>query len=250
MSSIRHYLAFIALTPIFFILAMWASILPHEYAHSLMAYWWGDKADPWAIYYGHFNWQNILFASGIDENVNYELIAKLGHRPAIGWVGFAGSGMATLVIYLVSVLLLNVSWVKKHSWLFYFICWISIINLSELFSYIFLRSFSTHGDIAHIEYGWQISPWLIFVPGCLFLFCGLLYFFKKTLIDVYTIMQLNNKFIQLLFLFVCTYVFFGMSGIRMYLDPYGKVANLLGISCFVIMLLVIILCWPWRRHSH
>lgn len=244
MTDLSRYLLFILMTPIFFLLGTWVSVFPHEYAHATVAWWYGFKDVPWDIYYGHFTWKNVLFVSGIDENVNYYLIYLLGYQRLIGWISFAGPGIATVGIYFISLLLLQWEKVKKHPYWFYLICWINVINIAELVSYVFLRAFSAHGDMGHIVFSWQISPWWIFFGGGLPLTVAIWYFFANTLPELYSRLQLNKSSLRAFLLVVFAYLLFGHSGIRMFLDSYGTIATVLGVVSCITMVAIIIICWP------
>jgi hypothetical protein len=243
MNNFVRYSLFILLTPVFIILAAWVSVFPHEYAHSTVAWLYGFKTSPFAIEYGHFNWRNVIFASGIDEHVNYYLIYLLGHPDVVGFAALAGPGIATLGMYFFSLFLLCCPKVKNYPYLFYFFCWVNIINLSELISYIVLRSFSAHGDIGHIEFAWGVSPWCIFLIGGFLLVIALWYFFTDTLIELYYRMRLNTLIGQEVFLILATFMLFGYPGVRMFLDAYGMFATVLGVVFCVLTPLITILCW-------
>lgn len=247
MTKLSRYLLFIIITPIFFIFAMWVSVFPHEFAHATTAWLYGFKLSPFDIYYGHFDWRNIVFTSGIDEHVNYYLIDMLGHHQLVGLIAFAGPGIATLGIYLLSFFLLKWQKVKNHPYLFYFLCWLNLLNLSELISYVILRSFSAHGDIGHIVFSWGISPWIIFLGGGVLLVIALWYFFSHTLPELYVRMHLDALAMKVLLLLIFTFIVFGQGGIRMFLESYGLLASTLGVIFLLMMPVLIIICWPARQ---
>lgn len=83
MNNAKRPSLFVAITPIFIILSLWVSVLPHEYAHSTTAWLFGYKLNPVDIDYGSFDWKNILFVDGIDENVKYFLIYVFGDKFAL-----------------------------------------------------------------------------------------------------------------------------------------------------------------------
>ena len=65
-----------------FVILLWvahvAGYLVHEYAHSFLAWAVGYKANPVALNYGHLSIENLVFLSGIDENVDYGPIFAAG----------------------------------------------------------------------------------------------------------------------------------------------------------------------------
>lgn len=243
MTTSKQKILFILLTPVFFILSMWASTFPHEFAHSFTAWYYGFKENPLALYYGHFNWQNIIFVTGIDENVNYYLLYLLDHPKIIGATAFSGL-FVTLLFYITTLLILQLHSIKQKHYLYYFLFWINLVNLSELVSYVILRSFSEHGDIAHIEYGWNISPWLIFIIGGLLLSAAVIHFFIYTLVELYNVMPLDKKSLRLFILICTSFIMFAQSGVRMFLASYGIFATTLGVIFFILFFLTILFCYP------
>lgn len=246
MNNNRRYLIFIIVSCLFFLLAEWLSVFPHEFGHSTVAWLYGFKANPLDIYYGGWNWQNILFVTGIDENVNYYLIYLAGHRPAIGLIALGGVGI-TIVIYVSSLLLISLQKIKRHPYLYYFLCWINFMNLTELVSYFILRSFSAHGDIANMEFAWRISPWWFFIVGGGLLVIGIWHFFSNILIELYVRMRLEAVFPKVVILSLFAFLLFGQSGIRMFLYSYGSLATALGWLFCILVPMTIILCWPTRK---
>jgi hypothetical protein len=233
MTNTARYLLIILITPILFVLAMWISVFPHEYAHATVAWLYGFKLSPFDIYYGHFNWKNVVFVTGIDEHVNYYLIYLLDQPKLIGLIGFAGP-FVTLCIYLLSIGLLHWQKIKKQSYLFYFIVWINLINLSELLSYMILRAFGAHGDMGHIVFGWGISPWWIFLSGVLLGYFGLWHFFRNILPKLYMRLNLKAATIRVFLLILFVWTLFGENSVRMFLTALF----------FIVMPLLIFICWP------
>lgn len=60
-------------TPFIVLLAHYAAVFPHEFAHSFMAWALGFKPDPLNIDYGGTTWGNLLLLLHVDENVEYSL---------------------------------------------------------------------------------------------------------------------------------------------------------------------------------
>jgi len=133
--------------------------------------------------------------------------------------------------------------IKNHPYVYYFLFWINVINLSELTSYIILRSFSTHGDMVNFEYGTRLSPWVIFIVGGLFAAAGIFFLFKYILRNTYVVMKLT-KSLQALLLILTAFFIFGHAGIRMLLFSYGVFATSLGWVFFLLMIFTIVCCWP------
>jgi hypothetical protein len=238
----------IIFTPIFYVLALWSSVLLHEYAHTAVAWLFGFKTNPFAIQYGDFSWQNIFLVAYVNDTVNYSLIFSSGHPKIAGIIAFAGPGIATSGLYLITLYLLSCTKIKKHPYLFYFVFWLNIINLFELLSYVFLRAFSIEGDTGIAALGLGYSPWWTLILGGSLLIIALWYFFTYTLIQVYKIMKLESAMAQIIFLLLCTFLLFVLPGIYilLHIALYGvSTAILAGISCSM-MPIMIIVCWPTR----
>lgn len=247
MTNTARNLLIILLTPVFFILAIWVSAFPHEYAHATIAWLYGYKLSPFDIYYGNFNWQNVLFVTGIDEHVNYFLMYLFNQPKLIGLVAFAGPGIATLGIYLLTIVLLQWKKIIKHPYLFYFIAWVNLVNLSELINYTILRPFSVHGDMAHIVFGWGISPWWIFLIGIVLSCLGLVYFFRNIVPELYIRLHIRTLPVKVVLLILFVWMMFGEGSVRMFLSSYGLFATMLAILFFMAMPLLIFICWPTRK---
>ena len=245
LTNLKNATLFVLLTFSFIIVAVWLSVLSHEYAHSTVAWLCGFKQNPFDIYYGHFNWQNVIFVTGIDENVNYEQIKLAGRLDVVGLVGFAGPAV-TLLFYLITLLLLPLKQIKKHPLLYYFVFWINLLNLAELTSYIILRSIGSSGDIYHVEIGWNISPWLIFIIGGSIIVYCLWYLFSYQLDRLYSTLKLTSNWPKAFILTLAAFQIFGHSGFRMLLYPYGTVSLILGIVFIMLVPLVIYIKWPAR----
>ncbi|CAD6516484.1 hypothetical protein LMG28727_01334 [Paraburkholderia kirstenboschensis] len=66
MKNAKRPVAFVMLTPVFFILSLWVSAFPHEYAHSIIAWLFGYKPNPFDIDYRSFDWKNVLLLENND----------------------------------------------------------------------------------------------------------------------------------------------------------------------------------------
>ena len=115
-----------------------------------------------------------------------------------------------------------------------------VINLAELIAYIFMRPFITTGDTGRFNAGMDLSPWLLFVSGTLFLLCALWLLARRIgpKIDAFTD---GSRFAHRSIVVAAAFVMFLWgSGIRMmslYPDPQWK-AGLVGIVGFVFWLLL------------
>ncbi|TCK33768.1 hypothetical protein B0G84_8087 [Paraburkholderia sp. BL8N3] len=246
MNNEKSPFIFIILTPIFFILALWVSVFPHEYAHAITAWLFGYKLGPFDIAYGKFNWQNVLFVDGIDEHVNYFIIYMFGDTFAMGMIAFMGPFMS-VILYFLSLYLLRLNSIKKRPYLLYFVFWVNATNLSELISYVALRSITRHGDIGHIEFAWGVSQWFIFIAGCVVLSIATLNFFSRTIVELYLRTRTNSMPLRYFFLILFSFLLFAYAGVRVLIENNGVFSMSLSIIFCVITPVIVVICWPTRE---
>lgn len=246
MDKSRHPVYFVILTPAFFILSLWVSAFPHEYAHSITAWLLGYKLHPFDIDYGRFDWKNVLFVDGIDENVNYFLIYIFGDKFAVGMIAFAGPFIATLPLYLVSLRLIRSTKLERRPYLFYFFLWVNVSNLSELISYVVLRSITKHGDIGHIEFAWGVSQWLVFTVGCVLLSMATWNFFTRTIIDLYFVATENRISFKCFFIILFSIYLFAYPAARVLLGSNDVFSISMSIFLCILTPCVVVVCWPGR----
>ncbi|HEY2022424.1 hypothetical protein [Paraburkholderia sp.] len=246
MDKPNRLVAFVMLTPVFFILSLWVSAFPHEYAHSITAWLFGYKLKPFDIDYGSFDWKNVLFVDGIDEHVNYFLIFLFGDKFAIGMIAFAGPFVATLLLYLISLRVIRLKKIRRYPYVFYFCLWVNVSNLSELISYVVLRSITKHGDVGHIEFAWGVSPWLVFTIGCVLLAMATWNFFSRTLVDLYLIAGADRVIFKYFFVILFSVYLFAYPAARVLLENNDLFSISMSILFCILTPVVVILCWPGR----
>ena len=71
------------------VLAHHAALLPHEYAHSFMAWALGYKSDPLVIHWGVRRVTDVLLLLDINQRVDYPAMYARGDGVAAALVGFA-----------------------------------------------------------------------------------------------------------------------------------------------------------------
>src|SRR3990167_6127809 len=170
MSAVKP-LPLLLITPIFILLAHYLAVFPHEYAHATMAWILGFKNNPFNIIYGGKSVGNIFLLSHVDENVNYKMIYDAGYRDYISMIAFSGPGIGNGLLFIVSLVLLKNTVVKKHSYFYYFLFWFNLMNLGNFYDYVPIRTFASSGDVFNFVFGINISPWWVFI------FLGFLLFF-------------------------------------------------------------------------
>lgn len=232
------------LTPVYIWIAQLTAYL-HEYGHSFTAWALGFKANPFDIIYGGWGWLNLLFFANIDENVNYVLIDQLGHRHLISLIAFAGPGIVTLPIYLITLCLLRK---KFNSYLYYLIFWINLINLRELWAYVPLRALSATFDIANINYSLNLSPWWIFILISPLVIWAVINFFSSTLQNAYEKLGLFSASSKVILLILAVGYFFALTGLQILAANYNSITNILTLASFSAIPFILFLCWPKKRN--
>lgn len=215
----------------------------HEYAHSGAAWLLGYKANPLAIDYGGFNLPNLLFFSQVDENVAYDPIFGQGHGPAAALIAFAGMGIANSLLYLLSRLLLRRESVRDKSLLFHFVFWFCFMNVGNFYDYVPIRTFASHGDMAHIAQGLNISPWAVLIVLGYPTEWAMWHFFARLLPDALPLLAPDSRFRQAVVVIACAAVMFGYFGGSGYFG-YGEVSRILSGISILAAPGVAVACWP------
>lgn len=242
----KQAMLFVLLTPLFILISHYCAVFPHEYAHSIAAWWLGFRDHPFAINYGGTSWANILLLFHIDENVDYEAIYAHGKGAAAAMIAFAGPGIANGVKYLITLFLLNVRRVKQHIYLYYFIFWFNFMNLANFYDYVPMRVFTEKDDMGHISRGLNISPWTIYIILGYIVAFVIWHFYTRTLIQVYYNLKIKSVSGQASLMIVSTAILFGYFGMAGF-NGYGEISHFLSATSFIMIPGVIIACWPTRE---
>jgi hypothetical protein len=236
--------AFLWLLAIFQLwLAHLLAYLMHEYAHSFVAWAMHAKSNPLALHYGGFNLDNLLFQDEIEENVDYAPIFMAGRGYITSIIAVSGVLVGNGVSYIASRLLYARA-VRKNQrkWALFFF-WTCLMSVGNFLSYVPLRTFATHADMATVAKGISMSPWLV----CLFLgipfAAALWHFFAKLLPEAEDFLFLHEPGLRTVLVLLSTslvFVFFGSSG----MNNYGPISRGLSEICrYLLFPLVTILCW-------
>jgi hypothetical protein len=235
----------IIVTPFFMLLAHYLAVLPHEYAHSLMAWCLGYKTNPWALNYGGTSWLNLLLLFHIDENVKYNLIIAKGQLHHMALIAFAGPGIANGFLYVASLYLLTRKKIQRNRLLYYFIFWFNFMNLANFYDYVPIRTFASHGDIAHISQGLNISPWVIYIVFGYIVGYVIWHFFTRTLIKAFVHLKLVPQWLKASLMIVTAVPLFGYFGMAGFIG-YGVISHFLSATSLILIPGVIAACWPTR----
>ncbi|MBV8047465.1 MAG: hypothetical protein JO171_09940 [Paludibacterium sp.] len=226
------------------ILAHHLAMLPHEYAHSLMAWLLGFKTAPLALHYGDASWHSLLTLGQMDENVDYYAIYLLGHQSLIAPIALAGPALANGGLFLGCVALINRCSPSKR-WRAYFLYLYLLMNLGNLIDYIPSRVFSTHGDMGNVAFALGLSPWWILLLGGGWVAWAGYYSFHVILPRMYVLLPLTSTRARAKLLILSLVVllgFFGCAGI----SGYGAASRELSVACLATIPGWIWMCWPGR----
>ncbi|MBD2755727.1 hypothetical protein [Spirosoma validum] len=244
---------FIIITPLFIWLSHYVAVFPHEYAHSITAWSLGEMENPFALDYGGTSWKNLLLLWNIDENVNYSRMFAQGHDVQAALCAFAGPGIGTVLMFVLGSLLLKDPLVIQRPFLYYFVFWFHLMNLGNLYDYVPIRTFTPGGDIGNMVRGLHISPWWVFVLAGYPVAYLMWQFFTRTMISMYTTLNIVNLPLQAGIMIICVLLLFGWFGGILgviYSDnplENGEITYFLKLTSFVAIPGLIRLLWPTRK---
>jgi hypothetical protein len=215
----------------------------HEYAHSFTAWLLHYKTNPLALDYGGLNLNNLLFLDDIDENVNYAPIFRAGHGPLASIIAGAGVLIGNGISYFVSRFFYSKAKQKNMRACAMFFFLLCVMSVGNFLSYVPIRTFATHADMATTAQGLAISPWLIALVLGIPFALAIWHLFTRILPDAVTFLFPTEPALQAILVLLTTYLvfaFFGDAGIH----NYGNVSHWLSIiSVYVLFPVVTIACW-------
>lgn len=234
------------LTPVFFILCHYLAMIPHEYAHSFMAWLLGYKTNPLALNYGGTSWLNLLLLTHMDENVDYQLIFSSGHHYQAALIAFSGAGIANGSMFILSLWALTTKKIKQHPSPYYFLLLFNLMNLGNIYDYVPIRTFASHGDVAYLVSGLGISPWWIYGAGSYLLAFLIRGFFTETLMSAFINLKITSLIGRASLMIFCVILLFGFFSIPGFLN-YGDLSFFLAASSILAIPGIIIILWPTRQ---
>jgi hypothetical protein len=227
----------------------------HEYAHSFTAWLLHFKANPLALDYGHVNLNNLLFQDDIDENVDYAPIfaAKRGSSAAL--IAVAGVLIGNGLSYFLSrSLYTRAKERNSRGWAMFFF-WICVMSVGNFLSYVPVRTFATHADMATTAQGLGVPAWVIAVVLGVPFAVAIWHLFARILPNAEVFLFQDELVLRGVLILLTTYlifVFFGSAGIR----NYGGVSHWLSaFSEYILFPVVTIVCLQQvpgdtRRNHH
>jgi hypothetical protein len=151
----------LAATPLVVLLTHYAAVLPHEFAHSIVAWLVGIKDQPGNIDWGGTSLLNIFLLIDIYENVDYLAALDAGKYWQVALTAFAGPGIANGALYLLSRRFIAAPSLSIPAGRGVRPLLVLFINLANLYDYVPIRVFAADGDVTHFRWGSGVSPWLI-----------------------------------------------------------------------------------------
>jgi hypothetical protein len=153
----------VAVTPVIAWLTHYLAVIPHEYAHSFMAWITGIKANPFLIDWGGTGLHNLITLGNIDEEVDYDQALSGGHTTAAALTAMAGAVIGNGVPYLiVRLLLLKRPAITDRPWAVYTLFWYVVFCIGNFYDYVPLRTFASGGDVANFALATGWSRWAIY----------------------------------------------------------------------------------------
>ena len=171
----------LAFTPVAILLSHYASVLPHEFGHSITAWLVGIKEHPFAITWGGGDPANVLLLIGIDENVDYTPALNAGHHWQAALTAFAGPGIAATGLYLTSRFVIKKPLWRSHPVAANLLFWFILMCLGNVYAYLPTRVFASHGDVHNFIAGTGSNPWVVYVVGNYLVLWGVVDFYLKVM---------------------------------------------------------------------
>jgi hypothetical protein len=228
------------------LLAHYAAVLPHEYAHSFMAFALGYKSDPLVIHFGGTGVGNLISLINIDEQVNYAPMFARGDGRAAALTGFAGPGLANGMLYLVSLFLLRQPTVRRNTFLYMLVFWFNFMNVANFYDYVPIRTFASGGDIGHITQGLGLSPWTALIVLGIPTAIAMWFLFTHTLPQALGRIAPESPFRQRFIVSTSVVIMFGYFGLAGFMG-YGEPSHTLSVLSLGLIPIMLFLCWPSRR---
>ena len=230
-------LAFAILLFIIFVIAHHGMIYINEWVHGFVAWLGGYKSSPFDIYYG-VQWFTLW---DIYEAIDYPKIHFEGKAYIVAWIAIAPT-VLQMILFPIGLKVLSFSKVQKNRWLFAFLYFFNLNLLGEIYAYIPIRTFGKMEDMFNFLNATGFSPWVIAIPGTLYVIWGMYQILTKQLPQAYSSLKItteSGRFTFKLATLVIFFFYFGAAGL-VKPDAISRVLSLT--SWAVLLLIIIILC--------
>ena len=209
----------LAATPLVLLLTHYAAVLPHEFAHSVVAWLVGIKDQPGNVDWGGTSLLNVLGLVDIYENVDYRAALDAGRFWQVALVAFAGPGLANGGLYLLSRRFIASPRLADRPLAAYVLFWFLLMNLANLYDYVPIRAFAADGDVAHFRWGSGASPWLVYAVAGYLVLWAIIDFYWKVLPASLDVVGFAAPAARATVLVVATALLFGYFAIPGLLEP-------------------------------
>ena len=229
-------------TPVVLLVTHYVAVIPHEFAHSTVAWLLGLKPEPGDITWGGPSLTNILLLWDIDENVDYTAALDAGRGASVALVAFAGPGLANGGFYLLSRALITLDWFAGRPVAGYVLFWFLWINLANLYCYVPLRTFAGDGDVHHFLLGTGMSPWSVYaVAGALVLW-AIMDGYRWVVPRAMSLCGFHTPALRGILLTVATLLLFGYYAMPA-LEEADPVSLFMGRTSLLLVPVVLVLTW-------
>jgi hypothetical protein len=156
----------VGFTPVIMWLTHYLAVLPHEFAHSIVAWIVGIKPVPGDITWGGTSLWNIMLLAHVDEHVDYQAAIAAGKDWQAAAAALAGPVIGNGLPYLiVRNLIFRGRFLTSHPVLLYVVFWYLFFGVANLYDYVPTRVFADDGDITHFVEGSHANRWWIYAIG-------------------------------------------------------------------------------------
>ncbi len=240
----RRTARLLAATPLVLLLTHYAAVLPHEFAHSVVAWLVGIKDQPGNIDWGGTSLLNVLGLVDIYENVDYRAALDAGRSWQVALTAFAGPGLANGGLYLLARRFVASPRLAGRPLAAYALFWFLLMNLANLYDYVPIRAFAADGDVAHFRWGSGASPWLVYAVAGYLVLWAIVDFYRKVLPGALGVVGFAAPAARAAVLVLATAVLFGYFAIPGLLEP-DPVSQFIARTSLLIVPAVV--AANWRR---
>jgi hypothetical protein len=228
-------------TLVFVLVAHAVAYLTHEYSHSLSAWLLGWMKQPFGIDYGHASVYNVILLQDVSDNVDYTSIFAGGGGVSAALIALAGPFIGNGVLYFILYGLMSTSLVKSRRFFLEFFYWLALMCAGNVWSYVPIRSITTHADIAIAAQGLGLSTWVLF--PFLMALSGYVtwHFFCRMFPTTYKTITANAYGSLTLLIALTAFWYFGFFGVSELSGSYGLISQILSIaSCGLLFPLCVV----------
>lgn len=219
--------------------------LTHEFSHSFSAWALGYMANPFALDYGTLTPANLVLLFGVADNVAYAPILEGGHGLAAAAIALAGPFVGNGVLY-VGLYLATLRMQAPSPAVASMTFWLLAMCAGNIWSYVPIRTLTTHADIAIAAQGLHIGVLALFplllVPSLLL--AG--HFFTQVCPRLIPAVAQGTAVRTAMVIALTTTWFFFLYGGAGLFGNYGPVAQAFSLVS-ILLLMPCAVIWLWHR---